>query len=94
LLFESFVGGDVLFEKVGVGLVFAEEGSDFAVGGGVGHCRSSAGVFGRKNSLADGSLYSASVMVRYNSPKRPSPRLDWTEAAFALSWRLRALMDS
>jgi hypothetical protein len=93
LLFESFDGGKVLFEKVGVVLVFAEEGSDFAVGGGVRHCRRSAGFFGRKNSLADSAKYSSGGMVRYKSPKRPSPRLDWTEAAFALSWRLSALMD-
>ncbi len=33
-------------------------------------------------------------MVRYKSPKRPSRRLDWTEAAFALSWRLSLAMDS
>jgi hypothetical protein len=93
-LFESFVGGDVLFKKVGVGLVFAEEGSDFTVGGGVGHSRSSAGGSGGKHSLAASALYLAGVMVRYKSPKRPSSRLDWTEAAFALSWRLSALMDS
>jgi hypothetical protein len=64
LLFERFVGGDVFLEQLRFGLVFSDEGCDLAIGGCVGHVRRSAGVFGRKNSVADNALYSAGVMVR------------------------------
>ena len=52
------------------------------------------GFTGTMNATAESVLYSADEMVRYSNPSSPSPRLDCTEAVFALSCRLRLAMVS
>ena len=59
------------------------------VGWDVG-CR--AGVDGHKKSAMDKLLYTAGDTVSWRRPRVPQPRLDWTEAAFELSFKLTSAM--
>ena len=46
------------------------------------------GLTGPKKAVTDKLLYTAGDTVSWRRPRVPQPRLDWTEAAFELSFKL------
>ena len=50
------------------------------------------GLTGIKKVVTDKVLYTAGDTVSWRRPRVPQPRLDWTEAAFELSFKLTSEM--
>ena len=50
------------------------------------------GLTGTKKVVTDKVLYTTGNTVSWRRPRVPQPRLDWTEAAFELSFRLTSEM--
>ena len=46
------------------------------------------GLMGTKKVVTDKVLYTAGDTVSWRRPRMPQPRLDWTEAAFELNFKL------
>ena len=50
------------------------------------------GLTGTKKAATDKVLYTAGDTVRWRRPRVPQQRLNWTEAAFELSFKLTSVM--
>ena len=50
------------------------------------------GLVGTTKAVTDKVLYTAVDTVSWRRPRVPQPRLDWTEAAFELSFKLTSVM--
>ena len=50
------------------------------------------GLMGKTKAVTDKVLYTAGNTVSWRRPRVPQPRLDWTEAAFELSFKLTSAM--
>ena len=50
------------------------------------------GLAGAKKAVTDKVLYTAGDTVSWRRPRVPQSRLDWTEAAFELSFKLTSAM--
>ena len=50
------------------------------------------GLTGMMKAVTDKVLYTAGGTVSWRRPRLPQPRLDWTEAAFELSFKLTSAM--
>ena len=51
-----------------------------------------AGLTGTTKAVTDKKIYTEGDTVSWRRPRVPQPRLDWTEAAFELSFKLTSAM--